>query len=268
MLCALVFSAFAAQSASAALSGTTGFTCKLKAVEGGAGFSKAHCKTADAVASGAKYEHVAIANGTTTELTGTNELTPGEGVKNSSLKTTVAGTAIELVATGVSGTGTMSNSLVGEEHIASGATNTSATTGITYTGVTVTAPGGGVCTAEESSGVNPGMISTKPLKASTAGQGMGLKFEPASGTQFAEFFISGASCPAAVKGVQKVFGTVVTTSIDGATSNFTETQTTEQGTLRYGAATGPKAGLEGLLTLKTRANSTEAFTPLASTTTP
>jgi hypothetical protein len=55
MLCALLVSAFAAQSASAA--GTTGFTCKAGAAE--AGFSDAHCLT-PAVGAAVKFTHVAI----------------------------------------------------------------------------------------------------------------------------------------------------------------------------------------------------------------
>jgi len=74
VVCALVLSAVVAQSASAV--GTTGFTCKEKKEPGGAGFSDAHCKSE--VATGAKFEHVAIPEGTQTEGRVTNEKTASE----------------------------------------------------------------------------------------------------------------------------------------------------------------------------------------------
>jgi hypothetical protein len=71
LLCALMFSAFAAQSAIAA-KGTTGFTCKPGTPS--VGFSDEHCDTA-AVSPAAKFEHVDIAPGTKTDVEGTNAKT-------------------------------------------------------------------------------------------------------------------------------------------------------------------------------------------------
>ncbi len=265
MLCALAFSAFAAQSASAVFSGTTAFTCKEKPEPGGAGFSKAHCKEADKVASGAKYEHVPIANDTTTDLRGSNAGTAGEEAVPTTLRSTNSGVELELKATTVSGTGSMHNHLTGEEHIATG------TGVITYSGVTVTKPAGKGCKVftDKLPGKEKGtegVVDTRELKASTAGQGMGLKFEPAEGTVFASFIIEGCSVSAFNK-TYEVTGSVVSSSIDGATVNFTETQTTGQETLKLG---GQKAGIEGTLTLE--ATDTEipgdVYRPLSATTTP
>jgi hypothetical protein len=69
LLCALVLSAFAASSASAA--GTTVFTCEP--VPTGAEFKDEHCTTAQV--GGAGFKHTAIAAGVATEVTGTNEKT-------------------------------------------------------------------------------------------------------------------------------------------------------------------------------------------------
>jgi len=262
MLCALAVSAFAAQGASAAFSGTTGSQCKIVPQPGTAttvGYSDAHCKNAvendDQHLEKVKYEHVGWAGTGNTELQGSNEKTPGEGNENTVLKATIAGFATTLQATGVEGTNspTMMNNLSGEEHQATGEGK------IKYTGVTVTNPAG--CS------VAGGTVTTFQLKATTAGQGMALKFEPAEGTTFAEFEITGATCPEGVKGVKKVVGSVVSSSIEGATTKFDHENTTGQGTLRIGSAVGPKAGISGLLTLKTRANSSEEYLPLAATTT-
>jgi hypothetical protein len=261
MLCALAISALAAQSASAVLTGTTGFTCKQ--VKGGetSEFGKGHCKKADTQHSTGGWNHVAIANDVTTELRGSNEKTPGEGKEPTVLKTTVAGTEIILTATGVEGVNNprMHNHFQGEEHQATGEGK------IRFTSVTVTNPAG--CTVREAEGGTVGQVTTNQLKASTAGVGDAVKFEPNEGTSFASFFIEGGACPAIVKGKKEVFGSVISTSIDGATINYTHSNTTEQGTLRYGAATGPKAGISGLLTLEVRANDKEEYTPLSVTTT-
>jgi hypothetical protein len=71
LLCALVFSAFAASSASA--EGTTAFTCEPVASE--AQFSDAHCTTPQAGGKG--FRHTPITQDAVTEVTGTNEKTAG-----------------------------------------------------------------------------------------------------------------------------------------------------------------------------------------------
>ena len=259
MLCALFTSAVAAQSAMA-ITGTTGFTCKKKTTEGGVGFSREHCKPSDAVSTGAKYEHVVIPEGTTTELSGTNAKTTTEtiGAVRTSLIIRRAGVAFTFDATEVSGSGTMVNKKAASgEHYAEGEGV------ITYKGLSVTLPTGQTaCVFKDKNGV-AGQIVTETLKATTQGQGDFLKFEPKAGTtaNFIQFSLS--SCPLAVlNGTYGVSGSVLGVP-DGATVNFTEAETLKQETLKSG---GQNAGLEGSLTLSTRANSTQAYTPLSTTT--
>lgn len=249
MLCALAFSAFAAQSAAAATNGTTGFTCKEKKEPGGAGFSGAHCRAADAVASGAKYEHVAIAQNQVTEGRVTNTATGGETTA-ARLRSTLAGVEVELQATGTLGEATGTNKLAANgEHFIEGTGQT------TYSGVTVTRPAGKGCK------MKGGELKTKLLRGTSAGQGMEGKLEPAEGETFAEFTIEGCSI-AALNNVYKLTGNIKCPG-DGATVLCTHAATTAQGTLKW---SGQKAGVEVTTTATGRANSTEAFTPLAVTT--
>ncbi len=241
MLCALVFSAIAAQGAAAASNGTTAFTCKsVTPAAGTAGFSDSACK--NAVSTNANFEHVAFSG--STNLTGTGGLTK--------LHSVISGVEVELQSTSLEGSGTMENMVVaGEngEHTANGSGV------IEYKGVTVTKPAGKGCV------VTGGEVKTKTLKATTAGQGMGLKFEPNEGTLFAEFNVTGCSI-AALNGKYEVKGSVIGTP-EGTSTVTTAAGTTAQGTLTL---RGQKAGIDGKLLLSGRANSGEAFTPLAATT--
>lgn len=249
LLCALVFSAFAAQGAGAVTLGTTGFTCKEKKEPGGAGFSGPHCTAADVVKTGAKYEHVAIAQNQVTEGRVTNTTTGGE-TQVARLKSTIAGVEVELQATGTLGEATGTNKLAANgEHFIEGTGQTS------YSGVSVTKPAGKGCK------VKAGEFKTKLLKGTSAGQGMEGKLEPAEGTTFGEFEIEGCSI-AAINGVYQITGSIKCPG-DGATVLCTHAATTAQGTLKM---RGQKAGVEVTTTATGRANSTEAFTPLAVTT--
>lgn len=244
MLCALVFSALAAQTAAAASNGTTAFTCKEKVVPGGAGFSKEHCTPADAVASGAKFEHVEIAEETTTEITGGNNLTEGE-TQIGLLRSTQAGVEEELQAKVVEkkpGTEAwMKNRkdpVTGEHYIEGEGF-------LTYTEVEVTKPAGKGCKVFEEGATNEKMVTTQKLRATTKGQEMGIKFEPASGTLFAKFTISGCSV-AALNGTYETTGSLVA-EVNGATISTTEANITTQGNLKL---RGQKAGLGGVLTIR------------------
>ena len=236
-ICALLISAVAAQGASAA--GTTAYTCKA-----GSGTFGVDCAAGTTGTSG----HVAIAAGTKTELSGSGTTTL--------LQTTIAGAAIKLTSVSVSpgaGENWMENAEVGGEMNAHGEGS------LTYNEVTVNLPN---CTVVGlGTGGGAGMITTKRLVASTAGVGDALKFSPASGTVFAEFELTGASC--SVNGLKVTVTGNVTGTPNGAFVEFTHAATTTQNTLK---ANGSKAGIEGKLTLTARANSTEAFTPLSVTT--
>jgi hypothetical protein len=251
MLCALVFSAFAAQSASAL--GTTAFTCKEEA-KAEFKYKDAHCKEVSTGGNTGKFNHVAFA--VPTEIIGTNEKTEAETTlpRPSKLHATLNGVKVTLDATGVSGTGTMENKEVGTEMVASG------TGVITYTGVTVTPP------FEENCEVAGGSVVTSKLKAETVPTG--LKFAPETGEVFATFEIvtkAGAHaevCPIIKK--YSVVGSVIGT-IEGATTTSTAAGTTAQGTLRLESKEGPKAGLDGAITISGRTGGAGAYTPLSVT---
>jgi len=231
MVCALALSAFAAQGAAAATS-TTAVTCVAGASND---FSDNHCKTASA---GGGFGHVAITENTNIKGSG------GETI----LRSTQSGINVELKSTSLTGTGTMANSLVGEDHRASG------TGVITYEGVTVKAPSGKGCE------VAGGKVITNELAATTAGQGMGLKFTPATGETFAEFTIEGCGATEALKalnGVYKTTGSVIGTP-EGATTVTTHAGTTAQATLKL---RGQNAGIAGALEIEGATG-----TPIAATT--
>lgn len=264
MLAMLAFSAVAAQSAMAA-TGTTAFTCKVPSgsdVPVGTPFNKAHCKDADTDAKGT-FRHVEIKEGTTTDITGTNEKTGPETNEASitRLHSIISGVEVELSATGVHGEGTMVNEKTAEgEHFARGSGQ------IHYTGVEVTKPAGKGCKAyskKPSEGGVEKTITTNELTATTKGQGDRLQFNPPASGIFVEFYVEGCSI-AALNGPYKVEGSIKGTP-DGATTKFGRTETTEQKTLKL---RGQNAGIEGELTISgkdTTAGDPE-FTPLSVTT--
>lgn len=260
VICALLAGLIAAQTASAI--GTTAFTCKEKPSPGGAGFSKAHCKPSDHVSSGAIFEHASIANGVETELGLSNGSTPLEPLPQAAFKTTVAGIEVEVVSSLVSGSGVGGNitpSEVVHEVVASGT--------LVFSSVVVSKPAG-KCIVREKEGGSLGQVTTNTLKLRSPSEGMWLHFEPAAGEVFLEFFLEGASCPEALKGKKQIFGSINSTSIEGATINFLHLNTTGQGTLHFGSAKGATVGLNGSLTIAGRPQETSgAFTPLGFTTT-
>jgi hypothetical protein len=248
-LCVLALGAFAAQ-AGAATNGTTAFTCK----ETGEGnFTKAHCAAADTGAG--KFSHVAIPQNTTTEVSGSNEKTGSETTASTPAIIKTAATGIASVytfeASGVTAAGTLTNEIVGTEHVARG------TLTFTYTGVKVTSP------AETGCKVKGEKIETAPLAVTTAGQGMEIQLAPAEGAKFLEFTVEGCS-----KAVLNTKGTVngnINATLDGATLKLSEGETTEQGTLTVGA--GPMVvGIGSPTTLSARAPGAGPFTPLSFTT--
>jgi hypothetical protein len=258
MLCALVFSAFAAQSASAASKGTTAFTC----VKGQGTLKGEHCLTTGNAAE--EYGHVEIAENAPTEIIGTNGKTSGEtsAAGLTRLKETIGGVELELTATGVSGTGTMENKKDGTtgEHYAEGSGT------IVYSGVEVAKPAGKGCKVfTDNAGVagTEGIVDTNALKATTKGQGDFLKFEPGSGTTFATFFVSGCSPSVpAIEGTWEITGSLKC-PVTGATTVCSHSEITTQNTLK---GKGNKAGLEGALTISGRTGGSGAYTPLSATT--
>lgn len=245
----------------AAAEGTTAFTCKkVTPAEHTAGFKDAHCK--NATAAFADYEHFEIKEGTTTEVSATNNKT-GEEVSVWKLTTAVAGVEVEFQATALAAQGSMTNSISGVEHIASG-TGTA-----TFTGVKVTKPAGKGCIVktDELPGKTPGpeaVVDTRLLNATTAGQGDAIKLEPNAGQVIASFFVEKCTLPTLNK-TYEVTGAVKSTNVNGATIEFTHEQTTKQGTLKVN---GQSAGIEGTLTSSGRdpALGETQYTPLSTTT--
>lgn len=253
LLCAIVVSAMAAQSATARVGGTTMFTCKK--LGPGHNFTKAHCKGADLSVGKGEYEHVTVAEDTTTEFVTSNE---GNGPNTETpvvtrLRSVISGIAFEIQSTKSTGFGTITN-MTGEagEHTVSGA-------GVFFhTGLTVTAP------KEKGCKVKGGEIKTNPLKIHRSGLEMELEFEPEKVVPIEEFEIEGCSV-GALNGVYKLEGSMRAT-VDGATLDFTDPRITEQGTLTL---RGQKAGIDGTTTISGvdfAAGDTE-YTPLSFTTT-
>ncbi len=236
MLCALVFSAFAAQSASAT---TTLFTCKKSpAKPTGEKFSGAHCKKSDTSPTG-EWRHEEVPVNTTTEITGTTEDTSGN-LTPSQLHSVVSGVEVELESAsahilpelgGVKSW--IENRISGKEHYYFGEA------WVRYTGVKVLKPAGKGCkvVGEE--------VTTNKLKFTSEGQGENTKFEPAAGTVFAEFTVEGCTI-AALNGKYEVKGSV-RGQPDGATINFSRTTTTAEKTLTL---RGQVAGLASSVTVK------------------
>ena len=224
---ALLFSAFAAQSAMAAFvnnTNVTAFECK----SGGAlDYSDAHCDHAVSPGTGS-FGHTAIGPVAGTEIEITNA-----GTKNNTTETepadlhgVLAGAEATITATTVTGTGTISNVAgTGTEMKVEG------TATINYTGVTVDQPEH--CTAVEPITVNAKFHGVKE------GTKMGLQFEPlVAGGNFASItFGGGASCPLNGSTIN-VKGTAIGTA-GGNTTNETEARPEANGS---GATTVFEAG--------------------------
>jgi hypothetical protein len=233
-LFALLISAFAAQGASAATKGTTVFTCTSTALV--KDFATEHCNPSDPP--GTSFGHVSVNENTTTHFTATNEKTNAttNGSTQSKLKATVAGSAIELVATGVHATGGLENKKEASgEHYVHGHEIV-----IKYTGVTETLLGCGVVGIP--GGANT--IETKKLTATTAAKGDGIEFKPEEGSTFAEFQLTGC----VVANTYKVVGSIICTP-SGATIGCEHNPVTAQKTLRLQSALGPVAGYDGKVTV-------------------
>jgi hypothetical protein len=237
MLCALAFSAIAAQGANAEVKGVTVFTCKVPSgsdVAVGEAFTDEHCKEKSGAGT---FRHVVVAEGTTTEITGTStntqKLKSTQSGVNEELQSPLAHILVE--HNGEKSWLTNAVDPVTKEHYVHGEA------WVEYTGVEVTAPAGKGCE------VVGGTVTTNKLKFTTKGQGMEVLFEPASGTVFAEFTI--AHCESKLNSLNhlyKVEGSLKAT-VNGATLETTHTAVTGQNTLK---SFGQKAGLEGAVTIK------------------
>jgi hypothetical protein len=236
MLCALVLSAVVAQGAQA--KGQTAFTCAP--TSSGAGFSDAHCD--NAVETGAKFNHVAVAPGTVTSITLTNAATKNETKEATSAVLSLTGplhgvSAVTVTCTTVAGTGTMEN-VAGPPMEAKGEGT------IKFSG----------CTTNATNCTTPNTIEAKVKGHSVeTADGMGLKFEP-KGTNFAELNFAGTGCALKPFTNIPVAGNVTATAHGeangkGATAYLKKN---EEGKVATQALTvgGVAADIEGIATLK------------------
>jgi hypothetical protein len=235
--CALIVSAFAAQSASAE---TTAFTCSKEVTT--KTWSDAHCDNESGIK---EYGHRAIPENTTTSLT----VAPGTSKPVMRLRATINGINVELSTENVSGSGSMHNATVGGKMQATG-TGTK-----TYTNVKVTSPAGKGCKVyTDNSGVTgeEGVIHTHEIKGQTTEE-MGVKFEPAvAGQPLATFLIEECKGSEALEGLNKTYtvtGSVIGTPTGGEVV-FEHAATTAQNTLKINGTI--KAGIDGSTTFKGR----------------
>jgi hypothetical protein len=172
-LCLPVLCGLGAQSA-AASKGTTAFTCKLKGVPGGAGFSDSRCR--EAVATGATYEHLAVGQGTTTDASWKSSFWSVIGFASKE------GLPLLMEVAEMLGSGSLVNEVnKSGEHIVTGSMT------IEYAGVVVNEK----WLTGKGCKVKGGKIVTNTLNVTTQGQGMALKLSPAEGTKYASFEFEG-----------------------------------------------------------------------------
>jgi len=252
MLCAMAFSAIAAQGA-AAETGQTAFTCVSTATT--KQFSSEHCVPGE---TGTAFGHVAITEETHAKLSNEKTNTTTTGPTNTTLKETIAATNLELESTGaVEGLGTLKNQEVGG--VMQGFAQSDAN-GITFNGVNVVAPAGKGCKVfEDNNGVKgaQGVVKTKPVKGHTsvAKEVIGgvetevhsVTIEPVTAPVFATFFIEcePGKVPAELEGTWEVTGTLQCPT-HGATIVCEHNTVTEQKVLK---GKGAKAGLAGKATI-------------------
>src|ERR1043166_4096070 len=203
LLCALLLSALAAQSASAT-KGTTAFPCTSSA--GIDDFSDAHCD--NGVEKGS-YGHVYTEPGQEVEIELTNSKTKTETKESTPaiLKGTLAGVKFETTCTTVSGTGKSTNKVIAEVM-----QNEGTGLAIKYSGCTVNKPAG--CKVKEPIEITGSSITVENLGAGKTD--MGVQFKPKAEKPFGEVTLEGTEC--ALKGKSfPLEGTMIATGSRGST---------------------------------------------------
>jgi hypothetical protein len=214
LICALLFGALAAQSASAAEGkNTTAYEC----VKGeGKDFSDAHCDNHVA----GEFGHKALGLGKTS-ITVSNEKTKNNTTEAAPaiMKGTVFGVATEIECKTVSGEGSLTN-----EEPAAGTHRVKGSVTAKFSTCTVKKPALG-CTVKQPIEVSSNVEGVEKL--GTEANEMGLEFKP-TGEHFATLKIEGCF----VAGTYNVDGTAIATGTpspkekwSGATSIFTEAMT-------------------------------------------
>ena len=251
LLCALAVSAFAAEYAGA---GQTAYVCRVPVAGDepvGEKFSDAHCKTPDGSGT---LRHVTIGVTQPVPVTVINSTT-GSETSPAILQAVVGGLNTIIEAKKVSGSGTLENHttipFIGTMYFTLNLSKlTFEEVSVTNRKCTFTGIPGGV-----------GKVETEPITATSLEQEDSVKFGPTTGSKFAEFELSGAECPAALKGKYPLFGSFKTNSTSGATATSTQATVTGEKTLRLKNATeGPVAGLQSTITFRNSAGEPIAFT--------
>lgn len=251
LICALAFSALAAQSASAAEGkNTTAYEC----VEGGGekDFSDAHCDNNVGAGNG-KFGHVALPLNEKVSISISNAKTKNETKEaaNTVLKGTIVGVKSEIVCKTVSGSGSLTNEEPSSKvHRVKGAVEAK------FTSCTAPKPALG-CKVKEPIVVSSNVEGVEELGASK--NEMGLEFKP-TGAHFASVTLEGCL----IAGTFNTDGTAIATGTpsptakwSGATSIFTPAMTKETLKLAGNPAevesttTVTKAGTSNTVTLTT-----------------
>jgi hypothetical protein len=227
LLCALVFSAFAAPSASA--SGTTAFTCApspgTKPV-GELKFSDEHCEKS-AVPPNVKFVHEAIAPNTPTAVVGTNEKTATETTKSTPIviHTITGGLEVTITCEIASSTGTIENKEnAAKEMVVVG------TGEVTYTKCKVSKPlkaGVEICQIKEP-------IVAKATATTIKQENVTLS---PSGANFTEITLEDkAPEKCTLKGTYPITGTVIGKPAGPATAPGATLVFSGEGSLKFGAS--------------------------------
>jgi hypothetical protein len=248
-LCALLVSAFAAQSAGAVSQTTDRCVSSGTPTPEKNHFKDAHCKESTGTPTGTFFHESTIGTVKPEMSSALTNVTTGTEREPGHLEAVVGGLNTIIEAKKIEGTGVVGNLEAGGEQFAEGLAET-----ITFSEVTVTNR------ACEFFGVTPGTgvkvkgeVKTQPIRATTKGQAAGIfRFEPqTAGGKWAEFELTGASCPEALKGLYPLFGTFLSQKTEGGTTPISHLPITEAKTLRLkNATTGPVVGLAGRITDK------------------
>jgi hypothetical protein len=205
LLSVLMFCALAVQSASAAESkNTTAVTCVAKAESE---FEDAHCDNKVKVAKTGSFEHVAIANGTETEIHITNEKTAENTTKptTGTLKGILGGVELKIECTKVVTDPTNKSFIRNTDVAATKEHKVDGTAAVIFEGCTVNKPANCSIKSITTSSKFVGVDGLGPEKNT-----MGLEFKPDVGLNFASFTLEGEKCALKGKAIE-VKGTAIAT---------------------------------------------------------
>lgn len=231
----------------AAVTGTTVFTCQKT---GKGEFTGPHCGPPEG--GSGDYQPVTVKEKTTTELFANS---PAAW----KLKSSVGGVVIEFRIKEVLLNGSIENVVVAGEHTANGFGK------FFFQEASVLKPlEEGCVISEDVVGGKEGRFESGTIQYTTAQQGDAVLFKRPAATDevLATFDVLGCANKA-LNGTYKLTGSVTTTSVAGATLNFTHAGTTAQKTLQL---SGAAAGIEGGLTVNGKDPKDMTFSPLSYTT--